>query len=61
MKIMQNYAEKYIKRLKDANLDGFRCCIVDCSDESEIRKYFREEDGYYFTRDSENRLWLNWE
>lgn len=53
--------EKYSKRLADANLDGFRCCIVDFIDEFIIDKLFSEKNGYYFTRDSENRLYLNWE
>lgn len=52
--------EKYLKRLHDANLDGFRCCIVDFIDEFIIHELFSEKDGFYFTSNSENRLYLNW-
>ena len=41
---------KYVKRLSNAWKDGFRCCLIDKDDESDVQKLFFEDDLKYWRK-----------
>ena len=53
--------DKYIKRLIEAQNDGFLSCIIEKEEELEVQKIFFKDDHYYFLEDENSRLWLSWE